>query len=71
MDNDINEHNHYSADIVVCKAQETNKKLSLQKAVELTAWMHNTNVSFLGYLPIRLVTERVLLSQVTMIYLRR
>ena len=62
--NGINECNHYSADIVVGKAQETDEKLSLQKAVELTAWMHNTNMSFLGYEPMRLVTRKLLLSKV-------
>lgn len=56
--NGIKERNHYSADIVVHKAQETDKTLSLQKAVELAAWTHNTNVSFLGYEPMRLVTGK-------------
>ena len=30
--------------------------MPLQKAVELAAWTHNTNVNFLGYEPMRLVT---------------
>ena len=34
------------------------KKLSLQKVVKLVAWTHNTNVSFLGYEPMRLVTGK-------------
>ena len=56
--NGINERNHYSADIVVRKAQETDKNLSLQKAVDLASWTHNTNVSILGYEPMRLVTGK-------------
>ena len=49
--NGINERNHYSADFVVRKVLETNNKLSLQKAVDLAAWTHNTNVSILGMNP--------------------
>ena len=56
--NGINERNHYSADIVVRKAQETDRRMSLQKAVELASWTHNTNVNFLGYEPMRLVTGK-------------
>ena len=56
--NGINERNHYSADIVVRKVLETDKKLSLQKAVDLAAWTHNTNVNVLGYEPMRLVTGK-------------
>ena len=44
--NGINERNHYSADIVVKKVQETDRKLTLQKAVDLASWTHNTNVNF-------------------------
>ena len=36
--NGINERNHYSADIIVKKAQETDKNLSLQKPVDLASW---------------------------------
>ena len=56
--NGINERNHYSADIVVRKVREMDQKLSLQCAVEMAAWTHNTNVSFLGYEPMRLVTGK-------------
>ena len=49
--NGINERNHYSADIVVRKVMETDKKLSLQKSVDLAAWTHNTNINALGYEP--------------------
>ena len=56
--NGINERNHYSADIVVKKVQETDRKLTLQKAVDLAAWTHNTNVNVLGYEPMRLVTGK-------------
>ena len=56
--NGINERNHYSADIIVKKAQETDKNLSLQKAVDLASWTHNTNVNLHGYEPMRLVTGK-------------
>ena len=56
--NGINERNHYSADIVVRKVMETDKKLSLQKSVDLAAWTHNTNINVLGYEPMRLVTGK-------------
>ena len=56
--NGINERNHYSADIIVKKAQETDKTLSLQKAVDLASWTHNTNINLHGYEPMRLVTGK-------------
>ena len=56
--NGINERNHYSADIVVKKVQAADKSLRLQNAVDMAAWTHNTNVSFLGYEPMRLVTGK-------------
>ena len=56
--NGINERNHYSADIVVRKVMETDKKLGLQKAVNLAAWTHNTNINILRYKPMRLITGK-------------
>ena len=56
--NGMNERNHYSADIVVRKVMEADKKISLKKAVNLAAWTHNTNVNVLGYEPMRLVTGK-------------
>ena len=32
--------------------------MSLQKAVDLAAWTHNTNISVFGYEPMRLVTGK-------------
>ena len=43
---------------MVKKVQETDRKLTLQKAVDLAAWTHNTNVNVLGYEPMRLVTGK-------------
>ena len=43
---------------MVKKVQETDRKLTLQKAVDLASWTHNTNVNFLGYEPMRLVTGK-------------
>ena len=43
---------------IVRKVLESNNKISLQKAVDLAAWTHNTNVNILGYEPMRLVTGK-------------
>ena len=56
--NGLNERNHHSADITVNKMMEADKKLSLQKAVKMAAWTHNTNVNVLGYNPMTLVTGK-------------
>ena len=47
--NGLNERNHGVCDIIVKKAMETDKTLSLQEAVNIAAWSHNTNVNRLGY----------------------
>ena len=44
--------------IVVRKVLDSNKKISLLKAVDLATWTHNTNVNVLGYEPMRLVTGK-------------
>ena len=56
--NGINERNHYSADQVVKKIREGNKKLSFQNVVNMAAWTHNTDINALGYAPMQLVTEK-------------
>ena len=56
--NRLNERNHYSADIVVKKIMETDRKINLQTAVNMAAWTHNTNVNVLGFEPMRLVTGK-------------
>ena len=56
--NGINERNHYSADQVVRKIREENRKLSFQNIVNMAAWTHNTNVNVLGYAPMQLVTGK-------------
>jgi hypothetical protein len=58
LSNGVNESNHYSADVMVRKIMETAKKIMLQKAVEMAAWTHNTNMSVLGYDPMSLVTGK-------------
>ena len=54
----MNERNHYSADVVVKKIMEVDKKISLEQAVEMAAWTHNTNVNRLGFDPLSLVTVK-------------
>ena len=56
--NGLNERNHYSADVTVKKIRETDKKITLKKAIEMAAWTHNTNTSVLGYDPMSLVTGK-------------
>ncbi len=56
--NGMNERNHYSADVVVKKIMEVDKKISLEQAVEMAAWTHNTNVNRLGFDPLSLVTGK-------------
>ena len=40
------------------KIRETDKKITLQKAVHMVAWTHNTNTNILGYDPMSLVTGK-------------
>ena len=56
--NSINERNHYSADVVVAKVIESDPKLGIQTAANLTSWIHNTNVNKLGYCPLQLFTGK-------------
>ena len=56
--NGLNERNHYSADVTVSKMLEADKKMDLRTAVNMASWTHNTNVNFLGYEPMRLVTGK-------------
>ena len=56
--NGLNERNHYSADVTVSKMLEADKKMDLKTAVNMASWTHNTNVNFLGYEPMRLVTGK-------------
>ena len=52
--NGLNERNHGVCDVIVKKAMETDKTLTLQEAVNIAAWSHNTNVNKLGYSPMQL-----------------
>ena len=40
------------------KIRESDKKIPLQKAVDMAAWTHNTNTNVLGYDPMSLVTGK-------------
>ena len=52
--NGLNERNHGVCDAIVKKAMESDKTLSLQEAVNIASWSHNTNVNKLGYSPMQL-----------------
>merc|ERR1712080_190271 len=52
--NGLNERNHATCDAIVNKALESDKSLTLQEAVHLAAWSHNTNTNKLGYSPMQL-----------------
>ena len=66
MANGINERNHASADKIIAKTMEYDKKVTLCEAVALAGWCHNTNVNKLGYSPMQLVTGKsVIFSSVT------
>ena len=56
--NGINERNHYSCDVIVRKVMEEDKTISLEDAVNMAAWTHNTNVNTLGFTPLQLVTGK-------------
>merc|ERR1712074_249508 len=56
--NGINERNHYSCDVIVKKIREENNKVTLQEAVSMASWTHNTNVNTHGYSPLQLVTGK-------------
>ena len=52
--NGLNERNHGVCDVIIKKAMQTDKTLTLQEAVNIAAWSHNTNVNKLGYSPMQL-----------------
>ena len=56
--NGVNERNHYSCNVIVKKIMEEDRKISLQEAVNMASWTHNTNVNVLGYTPLQLVTSK-------------
>ena len=55
---DQNERYYYSADMTVRKQLGVDSELGLETAVDVAAWTHNTNVNFLGYCPLTLVTGK-------------
>merc|ERR1712237_167354 len=56
--NGINERNHASADKIIAKILEDDKKMTLEEAVAYASWCHNTNVNRKGYSPMQLVTRK-------------
>ena len=64
--NGTNERNHASADVIVDKIREEDRKISLPKAVAMAAWTHNSNINYSGYSPLQLVTGKsVILPGIT------
>ena len=43
--NGLNEKNHHLIDVIIRKVQEQDKTLSLECAIKLACWMHNTNAN--------------------------
>ena len=56
--NRVNERNHYSCDVIVKKIMQDENKISLEEAVKMASWTHNTNVNVLGFQPLQLVTGK-------------
>ena len=56
--NGCNERNHYSADKIVDKIMESDKKVKLEEAVSIAGWTHNTNSNRSGFSPMQLVTGK-------------
>ena len=56
--NGTNERNHASADIIVKKVMEEDKKITLASAVAMAGWTHNTNMNHSGFSPLQLVTGK-------------
>ena len=56
--NGVNERNHYNCDVIVRKIMDEDKKVSLEEAVDMASWTHNTNVNTFGYSPLQLVTRK-------------
>merc|ERR1712237_112131 len=56
--NGINERNHYSCDVIVKKIMEEDKKVTLQEAVSMASWTHNTNQNTPWCSPLQLVTGK-------------
>ena len=56
--NGTNERNHASADLIVKRVLEEDRKISLPTAVAMAGWTHNTNINYLGYSPLQLVTGK-------------
>ena len=57
--NRMNKRNHYIADIAIRKLME--EGVDLEKAVDIAAWTHNTNMNKLGYDPLSLVTGKAVI----------
>ena len=56
--NGTNERNHASADMIVKKVLEEDRKITLSSAVAMAGWTHNTNINHLVYSPLQLETGK-------------
>ena len=44
--------------MIIKKVMQQDKELTLQEAVHMAEWTHNTNVNVLGFTPFQLVTRK-------------
>ena len=54
--NGINERNHHSCDRIVEKPMDKNPKMNLQEAVNQATWVHYTNITRSGAVPLTIMT---------------
>ena len=52
--------NHYSTDVIVRKTMQEDRGLSLQLAVDMAIWTHDTNVIGREFTPLQLMTGKSL-----------
>ena len=58
--NGVNERNQYSSGVMIKKVMKQDKKLRMQTVFNMASWIHNTNVNVLVYLPLQLVTGKII-----------
>ena len=52
--NGNNETNHYSANVIIKKVMDEEKTITLEDAMSMAAWAHNTNANKSSYAPLTL-----------------
>ena len=59
--NGTNERNHYSADVILMNIMGQDNTISLEDAVSIAGWTHNTNANKDGFTPLTLATEKIVI----------